>query len=265
VLALAAPPVARARWEESPELTETVERWVSRHHFLLRRLHSLSGVVPLGLFLVLHLYTNSLAALSHATYDRHVVALHHTAYLLPIEVIGIFLPLAFHAGYGAVIAREGRSNVRQYGWLGNWRYTLQRVSAWVALIFIVIHLVHFRFAHWVGGPAYQETIAAGESPALVTQLAFLQVLPRWGWFAVYAAGLVASVYHFCNGLVTFCITWGITLSDVSRRRVLVGAGALAALLLIWGFASLWALNLRIAPQTPDRFGGPAVAAAAPGP
>ena len=32
--------------------------FLERHHFLLRRLHSLSGIIPVGLFVVMHLFTN---------------------------------------------------------------------------------------------------------------------------------------------------------------------------------------------------------------
>ena len=33
--------------------------FLDRHHYLLRRLHSLTGIMPIGMFLVMHLTTNS--------------------------------------------------------------------------------------------------------------------------------------------------------------------------------------------------------------
>lgn len=233
-------------------MSTPADDWVRRHHFLLRRLHSLSGIVPVGVFLAVHLYTNSLAGLGHERFDEHVREIHAIPYLGWLETFGIFLPIAFHAGYGVVIARQGRSNVRHYGWLDNWRYTLQRVTAWITLAFILVHLAHFRFAHWFGGPAYQETIAAGTTPTDLTQMGFMHLLSPGTWFVVYSVGLVAAVYHFCNGIATFCITWGVTVGDAARRRVLVASGGLAALLLTWGFMSLWALSLRAAPRVPER-------------
>lgn len=227
------------------------ESWVRRHHFLLRRLHSLTGVVPVGAFLVVHLFTNSLAAYDPRSFDAHVRDIHALPYLTLVEVFGIFLPLAFHAGYGVVIARQGRSNVSSYPWLDNVRYTLQRVTGWIALVFIAVHLLHFRFAHWIGGPAYQEVVARGMTPFDITQWGFVATpVPALLWILVYAVGLVAAVYHFCNGLGTFCITWGITVGDAARRRVLIGAAGLAVVLLIWGGASLWALTARPQAEQP---------------
>lgn len=223
-------------------MTEPVESWVRRNHFLLRRLHSLTGIIPVGAFLLLHLYTNSLAALRAQKFDEHVRQLHELPYLLIVEIVFIFLPIAFHAAYGAFIATQGQSNAAQYWWMDNWRYTLQRVTAWIALVFIVVHLLHFRFAHWLGAPAYQETIAAGATPFEVTRAGFVaSVLPTPLWVTLYSIGLIASVFHFCNGIATFCITWGITVGDLARQRVLTGSAVVGVVLLAWGFAALAAL------------------------
>lgn len=227
----------------STALTENVERWVDRNHFLIRRLHSLTGIVPVGVFLIEHLFTNSLTLLSAAKFNEHVHWLHRLPYLPVIELLFIFLPLAFHAGYGVVIARTGRSNVEQYPWLDNWRYTLQRVTGWIALGFILVHLAHFRFAHWFGGPTY----VGAPDPFGLTQLGFNQVLPSGVWITLYLVGLLSAVFHFCNGICTFCITWGITVGDRSRKRVSIGAAGLGMVLAAWGIASLIGLRMNFSP------------------
>lgn len=214
---------------------------MERNHFLLRRLHSLSGIVPVGVFLVEHLYTNALAFLGAHQFNEHVRWIHGLPFLPVIELLFIFLPLAFHAGYGIVIARTGESNVRQYPWLDNWRYTLQRVTGWIAVFFILVHLGHFRFAHWLGGPTY----LGSPDPFAMTQLGFARVFPFEVWAAFYAVGVLASVFHFCNGICTFCITWGITIGDRSRRRVSVGAAGLGVVLASFGLLSL--VGLRVNP------------------
>lgn len=223
-------------------MTAGAVSWVRRNHFLLRRLHSLSGIVPIGAFLIVHLYTNSLAYLGPEAFNEHVRALHHTPYLAMIEIAAIFAPLAFHAGYGVVIAKTARINVGEYGYADNWRYTVQRVSGWIALVFILIHLGHYRFAHWFGGKPYIDTVGGGMTPFDLTAAGFDLWNASVLWIGLYAVGLLASVYHFCNGIVTFCITWGITVGERSRRYVSVGAAALALLLLGFGFSSLIALN-----------------------
>ncbi|MFQ5806510.1 MAG: succinate dehydrogenase cytochrome b558 subunit [Phycisphaerae bacterium] len=220
-------------------MTENVGSWFTRHHFLLRRLHSLAGIVPVGAFLIEHLLTNSLAWFGPEKFNEQVHWLHNLHYLAVLEILFIFLPLAFHGGYGIVIALQGKSNALQYPYMDNWRYTLQRVTAWITVVFVVVHLMHFRFAHWFGGDAYVGT----PDPFALTQQGFLNLLlPTWLWLVIYAVGLTAAVFHLCNGIVTFCITWGITISDASRKRISVAAAGVGAVLLIWGAMSLYALQ-----------------------
>lgn len=209
------------------------------HQFLLRRLHSLSGIIPVGVFLINHLLTNSTAFLGKRHFDEHVRWIHDLPWLLIIEIVGVFIPLAFHAGYGVAIALQGRPNVRAYPYMDNWRYTLQRTTAWITLVFIVVHLLHFRFAHWFGLPDYKA--AYGASYYDLTRDGFLSLaIPAWTWLVLYVVGLTAAVFHFCNGIVTFCITWGVTVGDRSRQYVSYGAAGLGVVLMAWGLLSLYA-------------------------
>lgn len=238
---------------------------LDRNHFLLRRLHSLSGIIPVGAFLIFHLLANSTAFLGAKSYDKHIEQIHDLPWLLAIEFTFIILPLAFHGAYGVVIALQGKMNQNQYPYMDNWRYTLQRVTAWVALGFVLIHLAHFRFAYLFGGKPY-----ADAAPAFFdfTRQGFVQMwLPLWAWVAIYVVGTAACVYHFCNGIVTFCITWGITVGVEARKKISVAAGALGVVLLAWGVLSLWALGRTLpahgpadgphaAAQRVDRIPGP---------
>jgi succinate dehydrogenase / fumarate reductase, cytochrome b subunit len=219
---------------------------LDRNHFAMRRLHSLTGIIPIGAFLINHLLANSTAFLGRAEFNHHIELIHSLPWLLAIEIVFIFAPLAFHSLYGVAIAWQGQMNTSQYPYMDNWRYTLQRISAWIMIPFILIHLAHYRFANWFGYPAY-----ASQEPEffLLTQQGFLHMwLPTWSWMVIYAIGLTATVYHFCNGIVTFCITWGITVGVESRKKVSAVAGALAVVLMVWGVASLWALG-RVNAQT----------------
>jgi succinate dehydrogenase / fumarate reductase cytochrome b subunit len=200
-------------------------------------LHSLSGVVPIGVFLVNHLLTNSLTPWPQS-FDEEVEWIHGLPYLVFVEFGMIILPLVFHAGYGVVIAMQAEHNVSRYGYGDNWRYTLQRVTGWIAAAFIVIHLLHFRFSGLVGASDYPDLVHDGMTPYNAAAQGFSALLPVAAWMAIYAIGLVASVYHFANGLCTFCITWGITVGLQSRRYVSIGAAGLGAVLLTWGFMSL---------------------------
>jgi len=231
-------------------VNQTAPGFLDRNHFALRRLHSLTGIVPVGAFLINHLLTNSTAFLGTKNFNEHVEWIHGLPWLVFIEVLFIFLPLAFHGGYGVLIALQGKSNAAQYPYLDNWRYSLQRVSAWIMVPFILVHLAHYRFAHWFGGTNYFTAEAHGGFFAF-TQSGFLHMwLPTWVWVVLYIIGLTATVYHFCNGIGTFCITWGLTVGDASRKRVSAGAAAFGVVLMIWGLTSLYALTQVQVPAAP---------------
>lgn len=221
---------------------------VDRRHFLLRRLHSLSGIVPVGAFLIEHLLTNSRAFefawlnSGKKAFNEDVHWIHSLPFLPIVEILFIFAPLAFHAGYGIVIAMTAHPNSNVYPYGANKRYTLQRLSGYVALLFIIVHLCKFRFAHWFGGPMF-----IGSADPYELTRAGLQKWHPFGWevppgftFSMYIVGLLAAVYHFSNGIWTFCITWGITVGAQSQRKMGYVAATVGVVLMLWGSASLYA-------------------------
>ena len=154
--------------------TTSQERFIDRHYFLLRRLHSLSGIAPIGLFLFPHLTTNSSIvwgkllndshldpnALSAAgtaghagveTFQHEVNFIHNLPALILIEIGVLFLPILFHAVLGIWFASSGKVNVDRYSYQANWRYTLQRLSGYLGVIFIFMHIVSLRFGFDFGG------------------------------------------------------------------------------------------------------------------
>ena len=107
--------------------------FLERHEFLLRRLHSLSGVVPVGAYMVIHLLTNASVLDSAAAFQRNVYSIHSFGAVLPvIEWVFIFLPLIFHAVYGVLIVRGAVPNSGTYKYMSNVRYTLQRATGMIA-------------------------------------------------------------------------------------------------------------------------------------
>ena len=195
--------------------------------FLLRRLHSLCGVLPIGVFLVVHLWTN-LQALRGRDAFRHAVGeIQSIPGLAVIELVAIFAPLAFHAFYGLVIAAQARFNVQRYGYTRNWLFLLQRASGLVAFAFLVVHIGQFRAAKLLGSArweAFYERLALGlDSPLM---------------FALYVVGVTASVFHFANGLWTAGQTWGLASSDRARRRSAVAFALVGVALWLVGVDTL---------------------------
>src|SRR6201995_2883430 len=99
------------------------------HDFLLRRLHSLTGLLPIGAFLIEHIVSNFEAVNGPLAYAQQVKFLNGLPLVRVLEWTFIFIPLAFHALYGVYIAFRGRSNVNVYPWAGNFGYLMQRIMA----------------------------------------------------------------------------------------------------------------------------------------
>jgi succinate dehydrogenase / fumarate reductase cytochrome b subunit len=198
-----------------------------RRHFTMRRLHSLSGVVPVGVFLVVHLWTNAKALSGPVTFGHAVGEIHSLPFLVAIEVFGIFVPLAFHALYGVALVFQSRPNVGVYGYSRNWLFVLQRATGVLAFLFILMHLKDFRVAKALG---------AMRPEGFFDELGQLLGV-RWKAL-VYLFGTTASIFHFANGVRTVLWSWGVTISDRSQRFATWACAGLGAALWLLGASTI---------------------------
>lgn len=188
----------------------------------------MSGVFPVGVFLVEHLWTNAKGMAGQAAFDGAVHEINHMPLLPFIEIFGIFLPLAFHAGYGVKLALDGRPNVVRYPYSRNWLYTMQRVTGLIAFAFIAWHLWEFRIAKLLGKMSADDFY-----PMLVLHLSStVNGVPVMA--IVYLTGVAASVLHFANGLWAFCFSWGLCVSRRSQRLFATAFAALGAIIFVLG-------------------------------
>jgi succinate dehydrogenase / fumarate reductase cytochrome b subunit len=199
-------------------------------------MHSLAGLIPIGAFLFFHLGTNSLIAVSSPDEDlfqQQVNLIHSLGPLLvPVEILFIFLPLAFHAGLGIKIWLEGKSNSTAYPYGGNIRYTLQRITGVIALLFILFHLYHMHWtgAYFPGGAQFDPHYASITAP---------EAIQRYWWAPpVYVIGVLAAVFHLANGMWTFAITWGITVGPRSQKGFGVICAIFGVALGAWGLTAV---------------------------
>jgi succinate dehydrogenase/fumarate reductase cytochrome b subunit (b558 family) len=200
----------------------------SQRSFLLRRLHSLSGVFPVGVFLVSHLWTNAKALHGQPSFDRAVAGINHLPLLAGIEIFGIFLPLAFHAIYGVKLAFDGRINVARYPYSRNVLYTLQRATGLVAFAFIAWHLWEFRVPKLLGKMTTDAFYPTLEAHLSSTYRGFPLLA------VVYLVGIAVSVVHFANGLFTFSFSWGLCTTRRSQRLFATGFGLFGVLVFVMG-------------------------------
>lgn len=221
--------------------------FLTRHQFLIYRLFSLTGLVPVGAYLVVHLATNALVVQSPAAYQRAVYSIHALPLLTVIEWTFIFLPLIFHAVIGLAILAGSMPNATHYPYVSNVRYTLQRATAIIALLFILWHVFHMH--GWIHAAWWTEAIrgfpelfrGANFRPYNAASTA-AKALQSGLVVALYAIGLLATVYHFANGVWTAGITWGVWTTPRSQRGATYACLALGVLVFLVGMGSLWGMH-----------------------
>lgn len=191
--------------------------------FLLRKLHQLTGIFPVGLFYFVHLFTNAKAMSGETVYNDAVADIYHIPFLLFIEILGIYLPLLFHSVYGFVIAAEAKTNVGNYGYGRNWLYFFQRVTGVFLFIFILFHLLHFRFG-LLGGFGLTEIAVAGNADKAFQIVAadFKSV----GVLIFYILGVGATALHLAYGFFLFAVDWGFIIGEKAQKYALYGCVAL---------------------------------------
>ena len=206
------------------------------HSFLLRRLHSLSGIVPIGAFLIEHFVSNAYATNGPHAYAMQVKFLNSLPFVPFLEWSGIYLPILYHALYGIYIWWRGESNVIVYPWQGNWMYTAQRWTGIVAFAYIIQHVYHLRFS----GPRLLEY--PGSAFGKVQQ----ELANPW-MLAFYVIAIVCASWHFAYGIWLFCAKWGITQGGRARRRSGVACVAIGLLFVVVGLVTVKAF---VAPRDP---------------
>lgn len=214
--------------------------FLQRNEFLVRRLHSLTGLVPVGAFMCVHLVTNASVLNGPETFQNNVYSIHALGKILPlVEWAFIFAPLIFHAVIGVWIIKSGLPNTSAYSYGGNVRYTLQRASGMVAMVFILYHVFHmhgwFHFDWWLamveplGGYKFRPYNAPSTAGAALQNPLMI---------AFYAIGIIASVFHLANGLWTMGITWGVWTSPKAQGKALVACGVFGVGLLAVAMSGL---------------------------
>lgn len=187
--------------------------------YFLRKLHSLSGIVPIGAFLAEHFWSNSTALVSAAKYNETSQELQTIPFRVFVEWAFIFLPMLFHGGYGVYIWIRGESNVSRYPWVKNWLYTFQRYTGLIAFVYIGWHVYTQR---WLthGMSTYGEMAQQLANP---WALAFMIV------------GVVASSFHLGVGVWNFLCKWGLAATVRAQRA----AGQLGAVVgIVFSFVGI---------------------------
>lgn len=174
------------------------------HQFFSRRLHSLLGLFPIGLYLIFHLSANYQATKGEEAFNQVVGLIKNIPFLIVLEFGLIYLPLLFHAILGIYIAFQAKHNVGSFSYARNQMFMWQRITGIITLIFVAWHVWETRIQYAMGLKVvnYQMMADILSNPAMVV---------------FYAIGILSTVFHFSNGIWSFLVHWGITVGPRSQR------------------------------------------------
>ena len=174
-------------------------------------------MVPLGLFLVVHLLANSAALSGDVAYGRIARPI-----AFPLALVVVYLPLAIHLAYGLrlLVRRE------QIGEPQPNRYLLvvQRVASVVVLGFVAYHVIALRWFRFRTGM---------DASAIYTRLTEHLSSTSGGLPLVsglYVIAVAAAVFHLTYGIWTFT-------RPKTRRATMLWGGA-GVLLFVIGTATV---------------------------
>jgi succinate dehydrogenase / fumarate reductase cytochrome b subunit len=207
-----------------------------RHQFLIYRLFSLAGLIPIGAYVFVHLAVNASVLAGPAMYQKQVDQIHSLGdtMVMILEWVFIFIPIGFHALVGFWIISGGLPNVGSYPYGSNIRYTLQRATGMLVAAFILFHLWQMHhLGKPLGGGSFNPEHAAS-SAAIVLSPILMKV--------IYTVGTLCAVYHLANGIWTFGITWGIWTSEGAQRRAGYLCAVVGVVVATLGMGSIYGMS-----------------------
>jgi succinate dehydrogenase / fumarate reductase cytochrome b subunit len=205
-----------------------------------RRAFSLSGVAPLGAFLVVHLALNARALCGGWAFARSVDALDRFPGLLIIESLFVFAPLVFHGALGLWLTATRTPLAARSPYPRSLGLAM-RATGVVVLVFLAVHLTGVRF-HVPG-----TRLGGGElATVLDAQLSTTSHGVPWQGL-LYLVGTACVTLHFACGLWGFYAT-GHAGPECARRRRWAAWIATALGLAMWvTFADVVVLRATGAP------------------
>jgi succinate dehydrogenase / fumarate reductase cytochrome b subunit len=207
---------------------------LNRENFFWHKVHSLTGIIPVGFYMVQHLTLNSFSLGGATKFDAVIgffegIPIH---LLLLLELAAIWLPLTFHAVYGLFITSRGQVNsffTTKYKWSQARMYSFQRYSGVFLFFFLIYHVISTTVRkYWTGDP---EVIKYAEWHRHLTEYGGIFLI-------LYAVGVFCASYHLAYGIWNFCIRWGITISDRAQLRIQKFSFAFFIVITLLGWAAL---------------------------
>ncbi|MBS4176113.1 succinate dehydrogenase cytochrome b558 subunit [Lederbergia citrea] len=175
-----------------------------KNEFYWRRLHSLLGVIPVGLFVVQHLIINHFATRGEEAFNNASSFMANLPFVIFLEFAVIYIPILFHGILGIYIAFVANNNPTRLSYFRNWMFTIQRITGVLLLIFIAWHVWETRIQKAFFGVEVNFEMMEN-------------ILSNPVVLILYIIGILSATFHLSNGLWSFLVRWGITQSPSSQR------------------------------------------------
>jgi succinate dehydrogenase / fumarate reductase cytochrome b subunit len=218
-----------------------------RIEFLLLKIHSLTGIFPIGFFLAFHLGFNTLRTVGVRQYQLGIDLINNAPFLLWIEIGFIYVPLLIHSILGFYVTRMASFNALRYNYPRNWLYTLQRITGAVVFLFLIYHM-----GTTVGPKMYYGKHQFEAAPYLIA--AMNEQFGGWLGRILYLIGVTAATFHFANGLWGFCVSWGILIGRTAQRNAAILFMLVGLTLTLLGVAVVVEFSLHPQTVTPNSLG-----------
>ncbi len=194
-----------------------------------QKLHSIAGVVPLGIFTIYHLGVLSFSLSGPETYDRVNRFLYRVPVSIQIglEALLVWVPLAFHMIYGVIIASRQESNEDKRH---HRIVLLQKIAGVFLAVFVIFHFCTTTL----------QVKLRGNNPEVVNYAAMQAQLSSSGYviLGIYALGVLTASYHLSYGLWTFGKRGAFAGTERAQAAVMKISFCLFVALTFLGWASL---------------------------
>jgi succinate dehydrogenase / fumarate reductase, cytochrome b subunit len=197
---------------------------MSSKDFYQRKLFSFFGLVPMAIYLVVHLATHLQSLIGPQPWNERLEEWHRNPLHWPVIILFVYIPFIFHTIYGILQTVRGKPN--GFPSFTNFKYLIQRITAVGLVLFLGAHIFKTRIEPaMLGVPLdYGHMVEAFHHPPTIL---------------VYVLGVIAAAFHLANGLWLAGITWGVTLSRKSQRVWQTATVLFFVVLTVMGGVAMW--------------------------
>jgi succinate dehydrogenase / fumarate reductase cytochrome b subunit len=217
-----------------------------RESYFWHKVHSLTGVIPIGFYMIQHLTLNSFSLAGPEKFNGVIgfFAAMPKHILLTLEILVLGLPILFHAVYGLIIIQRAQPNISnpRLRFMENRMFMWQRWSGIFLFLLLIAHVMTTTINAKVNG---EHVIQYAAWQDKLTSFYYLPLI-------IYMFGIVCASYHLAYGLWNFCIRWGITVSETSQKAMQRFSGYAFVALIVLGWGALAGFLI----HKPNGSGGP---------